>query len=130
MIMQKHNTKINNHSFLLGDNCIDIVNEYIYLGLKLTANNKFTTATKQVSEKASHALFKIRKHIEFNKLNPKVALKIFDGIVSPILLCNLEIWGAYANNDFTKWDNTPTEKTHLKFCKLKSWCKSKGKQYR
>ena len=118
MIMQKHNRKINNHNFFLGDNCTEIVNEYTYLGLKLTANNKFTMATKQLSEKTQHALFKIRKNINSNRLNPKVAMKIFDGIVSPILLYNSEIWGAYGNIDFKKWDNTPTEKTHLKFCKL------------
>ena len=27
-------------------------------------------------------------------------------------------FGGCANSDFTKWDNTPTEKGHLKFCKL------------
>ena len=29
-----------------------------------------------------------------------------------------EVWGAYAKNDFKKWDQTPIEKTHLKFCTL------------
>jgi hypothetical protein len=39
-------------------------------------------------------------------------------VISPILLYNSEVWGAYANNDFTKWDKTEIEKTHLKVCKL------------
>ena len=39
-------------------------------------------------------------------------------MISPILLYNSEVWGAYANNDFTKWDKTEIEKKHLKFCKL------------
>jgi hypothetical protein len=39
-------------------------------------------------------------------------------VISPILLYNSEVWGAYANNDFTKWDKTEIEKNHLKFCKL------------
>ena len=95
-----------------------MTNEYTYLGLKMTPNNKFCLATKQLSEKSLHALFKIRKHLDIHKVNPKIAMKIFDGIVSPILLYNSEIWGAYVNKAFMKWDNTPTENAHLKFCKL------------
>ena len=57
-----------------------------------------------------HAVFKIRKHLDFHKLTPKLAMKIFHGIVSPILLYNPEVWGVYANNDFIKWDKTSTEK--------------------
>ena len=113
--MQKHNSKTKKSEFFLGDKNIDMTNEYTYLGLKMTTNNKFCLATKQLSEKSLHALFKIRKHLDFHKVNPKIAMKIFDGIVSPILLYNSEIWGAYVNKGFMKWDNTPTEKAHLKF---------------
>jgi hypothetical protein len=84
----------------------------------LTPNTKFNNACQQLSEKANHALYKIRKQIDFHNLPPKLACRIFDGVISPILLYNSEIWGAYADNDFTKWDKTQTEKTHLKFCKL------------
>ena len=118
MILQKQNSKLPQLNFTLGDKHIHITNEYTYLGLKLTSNTKFSFATQQLSEKALHALFKIRKHLDFHKLPPKLAMKIFDGIVSPILLYNSEVWGAYVNNDFTKWDKTSTEKAHLKFCKL------------
>jgi hypothetical protein len=44
--------------------------------------------------------------------------KILDGVISPILLYNSEVWGAYIDDDFTKWDKSSTEKTHLKYCKL------------
>jgi hypothetical protein len=118
MILQKHSSKLQTLDFFLGDKRIDITNEYTYLDLKLTPNTKFSVATQQLSEKAMLALFKIRKNLDFQKLTPKLAIKIFDGIVSPILLYNIEVWGAYGNNDFTKWDKTSTEKTHLKFCKL------------
>ncbi len=95
-----------------------MTNKYTYLGLKVAPNTKFGLATKQLSEKSLHALFKTRKHLDFHKVNPKIAMEIFDGIVSPILLYNSEVWEADVNKGFTKWDNTPTEKTHLKFCKL------------
>ena len=38
-------------------------------------------------------------------------------MISPILSYNSQIWGVYVKHDFKAWDNTPTEKTHLKFCK-------------
>ena len=34
------------------------------------------------------------------------------------MLYSSEIWGAYIDNDYFKWDKTVIEKTHLKFCKL------------
>ena len=38
-------------------------------------------------------------------------------MISPVLSYNSEIWGVYVQHDFKAWDNTPIEKTHLKFCK-------------
>ena len=119
MIFQKHNSKSPiNSQFHIGINRIDIAKEYTYLSLELNQNGNFKLAQKQLSEKALRALYKIRKQLDFHKLSPKVATKIFDSIISPILLYNSEVWGAYEKNDFNKWDNTEIEKPHLKFCKL------------
>jgi hypothetical protein len=52
------------------------------------------------------------------KFNPISAIKIFDSIISPILLYNGEVWGVYIKNDFNNWDKLQVEKVHLKFCKL------------
>ena len=60
----------------------------------------------------------MRKHLNLHLLSPKSASKIFDSMISPILLYNSEIWGAYIICDFSKWDNTSTEKNRLKFWKL------------
>ena len=72
MILQKHNSKLQTLDFFLGDKRIDITNEYTYFGL--TPDTKFSVATQQ-SEKAMHALFKIRKNLDFQKLTPKLAIK-------------------------------------------------------
>ena len=95
-----------------------MTNEYTYLGLKLTPNTKFDIASQQLSEKAIHVLYKIRKQIDLHQLPPKLACKIFNSVISLIFLYNSEVWGAYTIRDFTKWDKTWTEKAHLKFCKL------------
>ena len=118
MIFQKHNTKLQQLKFLFGNHPVSITNEYTYLGLKLTPNAKFSIANQHLSEKATNALCKIRKHLNIHDLSPKTSSKIFDAIISPILLYGSEVWGAYDKIDFSKWDKTPTEKTHLRFCKL------------
>ena len=115
MIFQKYNSKLPNLHFYIGNKKIDIVEEYTYLGLKLVPNGKFKLAQKQLSEKGLHALYKTRKHLDFHKLSPKIATKIFDSIIAPILLYNSEVWGAYEKNDLNKWDNSETEKIHLRF---------------
>jgi hypothetical protein len=63
MILQRHNYKLQTLQFFWGDERIDITNEYTYLGLKLTPNTKYSVATQQLSEKAMHDLFKIRKNL-------------------------------------------------------------------
>ena len=119
MILQKQNSKSPpTLQFHIGSNKIDITKEYTYLGLKLKNNGNFKLAQKQLGEKALRALYKIRKHVDFHKMSPKIATKIFDAIISPILLYNSEVWGAHGKTDFNKWDNTEIEKTHLRFCKL------------
>jgi hypothetical protein len=76
VIFQKRNSKIPNLKFHTGNQEIDITKEYTYLGLKLNQNGKFKIAQQQLSEKALHALYKIRKNIDFHKLSPKIGLKI------------------------------------------------------
>ena len=61
--------------------------------------------------------FLIRKRTILNKLNPNTASQIFDTMVFPILSYNSEVWGMYTKQDFKKWDSSPIEKIHLKFCK-------------
>ena len=56
-------------------------------------------------------------YTNFSKLKPSLACKIFEAMISPVLSYNSEIWGVYVKHNFKAWDNTPTEKTHLKFCK-------------
>ena len=38
-------------------------------------------------------------------------------MVFPILSYNSEVWGMYTKRNFKKWDISPIEKIHLKFCK-------------
>ncbi|MEE6528254.1 hypothetical protein FKM82_030350 [Ascaphus truei] len=52
-------------------------------------------------------------------LKPPIRIweKIFNSIITPILLYGSEVWGPVTYPDSTKWDTSPTEILHLEFCK-------------
>ena len=100
-----------------GKDVIDLVHEYTYLGKRISSNGNFSVSLEYLKDKAVLALFRLRKHANLSKLKPSLAFKIFEAMISPILSCNSEIWGVFVKHEFKAWDNTPTEKSHLKFCK-------------
>ena len=46
-----------------------------------------------------------------------MALKRFDSLISPILLCGSEVWNPYRGYYFSTWDKTEVERVHLQFLK-------------
>ena len=99
------------------DEMIDIVQDYTYLGTRISSPGNFTLSIEHLRQKALHALFSLRRHTDFSKLKPSLANKIFDTMISPILTYNSEVWGDFVKSDFKSWDNSGIEKTHLHFCK-------------
>ena len=110
-------TKKCDYVFHIGNEIIDIVQNYTYLGTCLSSSGNFTLSLEHLRQKALHAFFSLRRHTDFNKLKPSLACKIFDSMISPILTYNSEVWGAYVKSDFKSWDSSAIEKTHLQFCK-------------
>ena len=49
--------------FIVGQTNLECVNSYKYLGVEISANGKFLTAEKNLSLKASRALFSIKQSI-------------------------------------------------------------------
>ena len=111
------NKKVTQQPFILNSKTLDSVNEFTYLGVKMSSTGNFNPHLKQIKEKALHAFFKITRKIDFKKLRPSQANKIFDSFVSPILTYSSEIWSLYSNQNFEKWDKTEVEKCHLRFCR-------------
>ena len=118
MIFQKPSNKKPTPNFQIENKVLQVTQEYNYLGLSLSPNGKFTLAVKQLADKAHLAMNSTRKKLDICKLPPNLAVKIFDSIISPILLYNSEVWGAFANHYLNKWDQSPNEKIHSKFCKI------------
>ena len=116
MIFQRW-TKKCDYVFHIGGEIIDIVQNYTYLGTRISSSGNFTLSLEHLRQKALHAFFGLRRHNDFNKLKPSLACKIFDSMISPTLTYNSEVWGAFAKSDLKSWDSSAIEKTHLQFCK-------------
>ena len=108
------NGKTFNNAFNYNNTNIETVAEYNYLGITMKYNGFFNAAIDVLVDKARKAYFKIKKTIGLN--NPcRLLEKLFDSLVSPILLYCSEIWGI----DMCLKENVanPVEKLHVKFMK-------------
>ena len=63
------------------------------------------------------SVFAVMKYTLIKRLPFKLANKVFDTLVLPILTYNSEVWCAYLKHDLIKLDQFNFERVHLKFCK-------------
>lgn len=85
------------------------MDSFCYLGMKFTYNGNLEPGVKALSDqalKASNQLLALFKRMSFDV---KTKLKLFDSLVSPILLYAAEIWGIFGYDII--------DKVHIKFCK-------------
>ena len=99
-VFQKRASKKADFHFLIDSPIIaDVVQEYTYLGTRMSSSGNFSVSLKHLKEKVLHALFSLRRHTK-STLKAALACKIFDTMISPILTYNSEIRGVFAKPDF------------------------------
>ena len=83
--------------FKYGDNTIEVVSNYVYLGITMNFNNKFNKAIKKLGQ-GRKALFSML--VRTIKLNMRIDIKcnLFEKLVFPILLYGCEMWGFHCVN--------------------------------
>ena len=82
--------------FKFGDNTVNVVKEYVYLGTTFTFNGNFKEAKIKQAAQARKAAFNLlRRTREFN-FSVEVFVELFERLVIPVLLYGSEIWG-YGN---------------------------------
>ena len=88
---------------------LEVVNNYVYLGVSFNYNGRFAKAiSKQVSQ-ARRALFSLLSKAVKLRLPVDIVVHLFDQLVKPILLYGCEVWG---------FENcTQIEVFHRQFCK-------------
>ena len=85
-----------------------MVEEYVYLGITFTSNGKFTKAIVGRVNKASRAIFIVRKAITTaGNVNVYLACNIFDKQIQPIMIYGCPIWGLPCSNMCLYLDNIP-----------------------
>ena len=79
--------------FYIGDEAVEVVSSFVYLGLKLNYNNRMLVAQKDLYDRASRAMFALLKKGNLLKLPPDIMIDLFDKTVLPILTYGCEVWG-------------------------------------
>ena len=73
-------------AFVYGNQHVEIVREYTYLGTVFYANGKFDTAIAQRIDQATLALNALKWRARVLRLPLDVTLELFDKCVKPVLL--------------------------------------------
>lgn len=79
--------------FYIGDDTIEVVRDFTYLGIKLNYNNRFNVAQKDMFLRASRAMFALIKKSKTLNLPLDITIDLFEKTVTPVLLYGCEIWG-------------------------------------
>ena len=107
----------------VGNKPIENVKSLKYLGFTINSKNcNFVNTPNDLSIRAKSAIFALNNRIKLSMLPTRLALKIFDTQISPILLYGAEVWAPYCNYKYSNWDKSETEKTHTQFLKRIMGC--------
>ena len=87
VMIRKHMT------FKFGGKIVEVVPEYIYLGVTMGYNNRFTKAIEKQQSLARKAFFAMISRVENLQLPLDLQLELYNKLVLPVLLYGCEIWG-------------------------------------
>ena len=96
--------------FVIGSEKLEVVYDFMYLGLRLNYNNRMQVAQRDLFARASRAMFALLTKAKSLKLPPDLTIDLFDKTVLPIITYGCEIWG-FDINDLV-------QRLQLKFYKL------------
>ncbi len=86
--------KVRKHpQFKFGDDVLDVVDEYVYLGTTFNYNGLFKKAIKKQVNQARRAMYALLAKAKKLALPVDIQCELFNQIVTPILLYGCEIWG-------------------------------------
>ena len=91
VIIFRPTKKIDNYSFSIYGERVDIVNNITYLGISLSYTGNFTGAMKNVKLNGMRALFKLLSSLKSSKINnATINIKLFDSTIKPILFSSVD----------------------------------------
>ena len=94
-----------------------------YLGFTISAKNcSFLPTIDDLSLRANRALFALNSKYKMSKLPKRLAMKIFNSLITPILLYGSEVWGPFMDYDYLTWKSSKIERVHTQFIKRLLGC--------
>jgi len=121
IIFNKGGHHISRFKFYLGENQLDTVQSYCYLGIIFSSSGSFNLALKNLPDKAHKSLHCL-KQIDIRS-NIKLAFKLFDCLVRPVLNYGCEAWAPFLlkglndSNFLHLCNSAALENINIKFCK-------------
>ena len=107
-VFENRRTQIN-HRWLIHGEPLETVDSFCYLGMKFHYNGNLEPGIKALSGQALKATNQLLALFKRMKFDVKTKLRLFDSLVSPIILYASEVWGIYGYDHI--------DKIHIKFCK-------------
>jgi hypothetical protein len=107
-----------NTNIKFGEDSLDSVLSYKYLGLLLNVDGSFTNAKEDLNKRGMKSMFKLTSMFKDVKPNFLTSMHLFDHIVKPVLLYGADVWGVQINRskDFFKvMSNDILDKCHMSF---------------
>ena len=80
-------------SFKFGNNTINVVDDYVYLGTTFNYNGTFNKAKAKQALQAKKATFSLITKIKQLNLTFETSIELFERLIIPVLLYGSEIWG-------------------------------------
>jgi len=110
MIFRKSGKLPKDLKFIYGNENLEIVNKFKYLGVLFTTGISYNEHDKMLAGQSLKATFKLNKYLtKFTDLSPKHTTDLFNKLIVPILTYSSEVWG------FNK--GVQVERSQLKFYK-------------
>ena len=79
--------------FRFGEETLEVVDEYVYLGTTFKYNGSFNKAMSKQVTQARRAMFNLIQKARKLSLPIDIQCELFDQLVTPILLYGSEVWG-------------------------------------
>ena len=122
MIFNKGNKLINN-DLRYKSTVLENVKRIKYLGFSISARNcTFSPTIDDLSIRANPAIFALNNKYKISKLPKKLAIKLFNSLIAPMLLYGSEVWGPYLDNDYLSWESSKIERVQTQFIKRLLGC--------
>ena len=120
--------KFPGHQFFIGNDPVEVVDTYQYLGINLKPSGSMQFAVSELCDKASRAWFAISNVLYKHKRLPvSRAFQLFDSLIKPVALFSCEFWlpmiipkKCFTNKELLlkSWETLPAEYLNQKLCRM------------